>query len=165
MAKRQLEQAKRRTEHYLAIIYSFEVQLLDQEFINKLHYFCSFSMAWLIRVVDPRGLHPQQTIELPLPEQIPDRFAMLPEYLFEDIVMFYENVGKALPSDEMAKLPLDQLLSFIVVFLATPYLKNPYLVRLALSVHHLEQEALMRRTERQARRYFVLQHSTDAVEP
>jgi ubiquitin conjugation factor E4 B len=138
MAKAQLEQTKRKVDLYLGIIFSYEVQLLDPAFIEKLHYFCSFSMAWLLRVVDPKGQHPQKPIELPLPEEVPERFAMLPEYLVEDIVTFYENVSKFCPPDLLSRLPLDQLLNFIVVFLSTPLVKNPYLVRESLLAYTVD---------------------------
>lgn len=62
-----------------------EGQLLDPAFLQRVIGFVSFVMTWLVRVADPKGTHPQPTVSLPLPQEVPQRFSMLPEHIFEDV--------------------------------------------------------------------------------
>lgn len=48
--------------------------------------FTNFLSVWLIRSVDPRKSHPKQTVDLPLPDEVPMYFRTLPEYFLEDVV-------------------------------------------------------------------------------
>jgi hypothetical protein len=100
-----------------ASVCAYDAALLNKEIIQKNIAFLSFSMTWLVRLVDPRHAHPAQTIEwaqvesslqgvvlsirpisfllrLPLPDEAPLRFRMLPEYLLENISDYLEFVVK-----------------------------------------------------------------------
>lgn len=123
----QVERMKKEVDAFHSRILASEVQLLDTGYIAKCATFASFVMTWLVRLVDPKGKHPQTTISLEgLPEETPLAFKMLPEYLVEDVTEFYFFVSRYAPQ-MMIELEKDQLLVFIIVFLCTPYINNPYL--------------------------------------
>jgi ubiquitin conjugation factor E4 B len=81
-----------------------------------------------------------------MPEETPEVFRFLPEYLIEDITEFLSFTSKcASPSPPstrseanatllhryapqvLADNSQDELITFMLVFLSTPYMKNPYL--------------------------------------
>jgi len=125
--RQQLERHKAEVEAYHARIIASEVQLCDPGFIARAANFSSFVMTWLVRQVDPRGQHPMKEVELEsLPAKTPLAFSMLPEYIVEDVTEFYFFISRYAPQT-MIDMQKDQLLVFIVVFLCTPYINNPYL--------------------------------------
>lgn len=73
---------------------AYETMILDPSFLAEAIRFYDLVMAWLVRIVDPKHKHPWETVHLPLPEQVPENFAMLPEWIIEDIVEFYIFIGK-----------------------------------------------------------------------
>jgi len=68
---------------------AFQVQLLDPELVFRTVGFINFASAWLIRLVDPKKSHPNLTVELPLPHDVPMTFRVLPEYFLEDVVDYF----------------------------------------------------------------------------
>ena len=92
--KAQLDKLKKDRDHREGAYYAAQVQLLDPSFVALQASFSNFLMSWLVRAVDPKGQHPKQQIELPLPESAPDAFNMLPEFLFEDVIGFYSFVSR-----------------------------------------------------------------------
>lgn len=66
-----------------------------------------FLMTWMVRLVDPSHRHPAQLIEwvhkglhqltlrLPLPEEAPLHFRMLPEYLIENVAEYYDYLAQS----------------------------------------------------------------------
>ncbi|KAI7869787.1 ubiquitin elongating factor core-domain-containing protein [Spinellus fusiger] len=113
------------TMHKLA----YESMILDPDFLTKTLTFYNLVMAWLVRSVDTRHKHPWQPIALPLPSTVPDEFAMLPEWIIEDIVEFFIFVGKyGYETQIIRSYPQTELVTFIITFLRnTHYIKNPYL--------------------------------------
>lgn len=73
---------------------AYETMLLDPTFLSEVIRFYDLVMAWMIRLVDPKHNHPWEPVQLPLPEQIPENFSMLPEWIIEDVVELYIFVGK-----------------------------------------------------------------------
>lgn len=95
MWKQQIAKMKAQLESLHSTILAMEVQLLDSSFIAKSANFANFVMNWLVRLVDPKGQHPVQTISLDgLPEQTPVVFSMLPEFLVEDVTEFYFSISR-----------------------------------------------------------------------
>ncbi|KAG0144275.1 hypothetical protein CROQUDRAFT_660243 [Cronartium quercuum f. sp. fusiforme G11] len=111
-----------------AKLLAYEVQMCDPEFLAKCNSFCSFVMTWCVRMVDPIHQHPKTPIKLPLPPECPTAFRMLPEYVLEDVIEFYSFVSRHSPPTLLqSSVVIDELLTFTLVFLTTPYLKNYHL--------------------------------------
>jgi ubiquitin conjugation factor E4 B len=53
---------------------------------------------------------------------------MLPEYVLEDVIEFYSFISRQSPGTLLQSTAvIDELLTFTLVFLTTPYLKNYHL--------------------------------------
>ncbi|KAI5121069.1 hypothetical protein M0805_008583 [Coniferiporia weirii] len=107
--------------------FAYQVQLLDPEFVFRELGFTNFLEAWLIRLVDPKKTHPSPTVEVPLPNEIPIVFRMLPEFFLEDIVDFLLFLMRNSPTsfDLTGK---SELVIWALTFLrSTWYIKNPFL--------------------------------------
>lgn len=114
-------------EKMLTFRLSMQSQILDPIILNHSFRFYNLVMVWLLRVVDGAHAYPQKPIQLPLPEQPNDNFAILPEFVIEDIVEFFLFVLRHSP-ETVGSSTLDELVTFTVVFLVTPgYIKNPHL--------------------------------------
>ncbi|KAG8932849.1 hypothetical protein FRC03_000161 [Tulasnella sp. 419] len=108
-------------------LFAYQVQLLDPDLIFRTISYTTFLMTWLIRLVDPKKQHPTVTVSLPLPQEIPVAFRMLPEYLIEDIVEFYIFLIRHSPQS-LDLAGKTELIDFTMTFLSsTGYIKNPYL--------------------------------------
>ncbi|KAF4577224.1 hypothetical protein EYR36_005211 [Pleurotus pulmonarius] len=106
---------------------SFEVQLLDPELVFQSIGFTTFLSVWLIRQADPKKAHPSPVVELPLPQEVPMSFRVLPEYLVEDIVDYLVFAVRNLP-ESFALSGKTEVMQFILTFLtSTWYIKNPFL--------------------------------------
>ncbi|KAG6880819.1 hypothetical protein C0993_004211, partial [Termitomyces sp. T159_Od127] len=68
---------------------TFQTQLCDPEFTFRSLGFTLFLSTWVIRQVDPKKTHPNPLAEIPLPEEVPLSFRVLPEYIIEDIVEYF----------------------------------------------------------------------------
>lgn len=77
-----------------ARILAYQAQLLDKQFLQSTVAWISFVMTWLVRVADPKQTHPKPMVELPLPQEVPERFRMLPEHIFEDVCEILLFVGR-----------------------------------------------------------------------
>ncbi|CBQ69151.1 related to UFD2-ubiquitin fusion degradation protein [Sporisorium reilianum SRZ2] len=121
-----LKRAKAEVERLHGEIYAAQSQLLAPEFLQKVITFNCFLMTWLIRVAEPASKHPHPQATLPLPQDVPTRFRMLPEHMFEDIcdvMLFISRVNA--PLSESAK---NDLVTFCTTFLSSGwYIKNPFL--------------------------------------
>lgn len=73
---------------------AMEAMLFDAEFLSHIMRFYNFVMTWMVRLVDPKTKHPLESVSLPLPKDVPDQFAMLPEWIVQDIVDFFIFLGK-----------------------------------------------------------------------
>ncbi|KAI6042671.1 ubiquitin elongating factor core-domain-containing protein [Pisolithus marmoratus] len=117
-----LEMAKIQA-HQLA----FRVQLLEPDLVFRYIGFTNFVSTWLIRKVDPRGSHPQPVVELPLPQEVPMSFRVLPEYILEDVVEYFLFVVRHSPHS-LELSGKEELVIFSLTFLtSTWYIKNPFL--------------------------------------
>ena len=114
-------------EKMLTFRLSLESQILDPIILAHSFQFYNLVMAWLLRMVDPAHTYPHSPIKLPLPAKPSDDFAILPEYIIEDIVEYFLFVLRQSP-ETVGSSSLDELITFTMVFLITPgYIKNPYL--------------------------------------
>ncbi|SCZ89889.1 BZ3500_MvSof-1268-A1-R1_Chr1-3g01641 [Microbotryum saponariae] len=122
----EIERYKKRTEMFKSHLEAYQVQLFDTTYLSNCLGFANLVMAWLVRQVDPKKQHPQVRVQLPMPDETPLGFRMLPEFLIEDITEFLSFASKAAPL-VLAEQSQDELVTFMLVFLSTPYMKNPYL--------------------------------------
>jgi ubiquitin conjugation factor E4 B len=83
-------------------------------------------MTWLVRLVDPKHLHPATTVSLPLPAETPQTFRMLPEYLFDNVAEYFDFLARYDP-DALDDADKDTLITFIITFLSPDYVNNPFL--------------------------------------
>ncbi|KAK0566074.1 Ubiquitin conjugation factor E4 [Tilletia horrida] len=102
-------------------------QLCNPSLTERVVTFLSFVMTWLVRIADPQGKHPAEKVSLPLPQEVPKRFAMLPEHIFEDVVDILLFLGRTVPNC-LTQSAKDDLVTFSVTFLSSGwYIKNPFL--------------------------------------
>lgn len=126
--KASLDKFKKEIANLEAQLTAYEVQMCDPEFLSKCNNFCSFAMTWCVRMVDPLHQHPRVPVKLPLPNECPLEFRMLPEYVLEDVIEFYSFISRHSPGTLLqSPAVIDELLTFTLVFLTTPYLKNYHL--------------------------------------
>ena len=95
--------------------------------------FEGFVASWLVRIADPRSLHPAVPIELPLPKNIPPTFVALPELLLQDVLSFLVLILRRDP-ELLHEIFRKELFETVMTFLTSlQYLNNPYLrAKLAL---------------------------------
>lgn len=108
-------------------MHAYQAALLDPELVFASINFMTFLSTWLIRQVDPKKSHPKPVVQLPLPEEVPMAFRILPEYIIEDIADFMLFSTNAAP-DKWEMSGRTELLTFVLTFLtSTWYIKNPFL--------------------------------------
>ncbi|KXN88270.1 Ubiquitin conjugation factor E4 [Leucoagaricus sp. SymC.cos] len=108
-------------------LHAYQAALLDPELVFASINFMTFLSTWLIRQVDPKKSHPKPVVQLPLPEEVPVAFRILPEYIIEDIADFMLFSTNVTP-DKWEMAGRTELLTFILTFLtSTWYIKNPFL--------------------------------------
>ncbi|KAF7314288.1 U-box domain-containing protein [Mycena kentingensis (nom. inval.)] len=106
---------------------SYEAQLLDPELVFRSITFTNFLSTWLIRQAEPNKRHPNPPAQIPLPQEVPMSFRVLPEYIVEDIVDYLHFVVQWSP-DKFELSGKIELLTFVLTFLnSTWYIKNPFL--------------------------------------
>ncbi|KAF7298968.1 U-box domain-containing protein [Mycena indigotica] len=106
---------------------SYEAQLLDPELVFRSITFTNFLSTWLIRQAEPNQRHPNPPVQLPLPQEVPMAFRVLPEYIVEDIVDYLHFVVQYSP-DKFELSGKIELMTFVLTFLnSTWYIKNPFL--------------------------------------
>jgi ubiquitin conjugation factor E4 B len=106
---------------------AYRVQILDPELVFRTVGFINFVSTWLIRIVDPKKSHPNSTVELPLPQDVPMTFRVLPEYFLEDVVDYFLFIVRYSP-DRLELSGKNELVIFALTFLtSTWYIKNPFL--------------------------------------
>ncbi|KAG6909123.1 hypothetical protein DXG01_001875 [Tephrocybe rancida] len=116
------EQAKIRIQQF-----AYQAQLSDPEFVFRSLGFTTFLSTWVIRQVDPKRTHPNPPAQIPLPEDVPTSFRVLPEYIIEDIVEYFLFVVQTSP-EKFEMSGKTELMTFILTFLnSTWYIKNPFL--------------------------------------
>ncbi|CDZ97514.1 Ubiquitin fusion degradation protein-2 [Phaffia rhodozyma] len=108
-----------------SFVTAYDVQLLDKDFVSRVMMFQSFVMTWFVRLVDPTHIYPKEMITLPLPDEAPMAFRMLPEFILEDMadyhVFLMSHQPQVFDSTDQTKL-----ITFIITFLSGKYVKNPF---------------------------------------
>lgn len=122
-----LQRARTQSDKLYSEVLAAQTLLMEPEFVQRTLTFVSFTMAWLVRLADPRNLHPHTTVQLPLPQEVPNVFRMLPEHVFEDAcdtVLFYSR-RKPDVLDAPAR---ESITTFCTVFLSSGwFIRNPFL--------------------------------------
>ncbi|KAF9586088.1 hypothetical protein BGW38_009841 [Lunasporangiospora selenospora] len=122
-----IKQYETQLEKMVTFRLSLESQILDPLVLGHSFQYYNLVMTWLLRMVDPAKSYPRGPMTLPLPQKPSDDFAILPEYIVEDIIEFFLFVLRYSPETLVAST-LDELISFSMVFLVTTgYIKNPHL--------------------------------------
>ncbi|WOO81182.1 Ubiquitin conjugation factor E4 [Vanrija pseudolonga] len=116
-----------------ASLHAYDTQLLDPRLTRLNVTYCGFLMTWLLRMADPKHQHPQVPIALPLPAEVPLQFRMLPEYLFDNVVEYYDFLAHHDP-DALDNADKDILITFVLTFLAPGYVNNPFLKAKMVSI-------------------------------
>ncbi|TIB05941.1 hypothetical protein E3P96_00778 [Wallemia ichthyophaga] len=125
-AEKQLEKQEVLLKERKAAVASSWIQLDDPSSMYRILGFYSFATTWIVRFVDPSHQHPQKLISLPLPEEIPIEFKMLPEYILESTVDFFIQLTRHQPH-LLESSGKEELMNFLVTFVCTPkYIGNPY---------------------------------------
>ncbi|KAI0661957.1 ubiquitin conjugation factor E4 [Cubamyces menziesii] len=121
--------AKAQQDALFAAQMAYEVQLGEPELVFRTISFVNFVSTWLIRFVDPRKKHPNPTIELPLPKEVPVSFRILPEYLIEDVIEYHIYILRQVLFPNSLELSgKNEMLLWCLTFLSsTWYIKNPFL--------------------------------------
>ncbi|KAH9223523.1 ubiquitin elongating factor core-domain-containing protein [Leptodontidium sp. 2 PMI_412] len=111
----------------MSLKFAIEGVLFDKVMQAKSLMFMRVVTVWLLRVATTSNYTPDKTIQLPLPDEQPDAFRYLPEYVLEDIVGNFNFVFRYIP-DVMISAVGDELIALCITFLTnSDYIKNPYL--------------------------------------
>ncbi|CAM0879382.1 unnamed protein product [Alopecurus aequalis] len=118
----QLEQDINRLENTVAVLsqdkFCYEAQILrDGAFLQRALSFYRLMILWSVDLVGG--------FKMPLPLQCPKEFSCIPEHFLDDamdLLALTSRVPKALEG-----FPLDDFLNFNIMFMASSYIKNPYL--------------------------------------
>ena len=122
-----LKKGKAEVARMHAEMFSAQAQLLDSNFLQRVITFNSFVMTWLVRLAEPKASHPHVKVELPLPQEVPVRFRMLPEHVFEDVCDTMLFISRYSP-DSLPEPAKNDLVTFCTTFLSSGwYIKNPFL--------------------------------------
>ncbi|KAJ5136464.1 hypothetical protein N7448_005018 [Penicillium atrosanguineum] len=121
-----LKKYKDKLDLGLALKYSLQGVLFDDQWQGRSMMFMRYVTVWLLRLVSGVNF-PKQQISLPLPEEQPEVFKCLPEYFLEDIVSNFKFIMWCMPQIITATQG-DELVMLCIVFLeSSAYIKNPYL--------------------------------------
>ncbi|KAJ5281570.1 hypothetical protein N7478_006942 [Penicillium angulare] len=121
-----LKKYKDKLDLGLALKYSLQGVLFDDQWQARSMLFMRYVTVWLLRLVSGVNF-PKQNITLPLPEQQPEVFKCLPEYFLEDIVSNFKFIMWCMPQIITATQG-DELVMLCITFLeSSSYIKNPYL--------------------------------------
>ncbi|KAI0697911.1 ubiquitin conjugation factor E4 [Cytidiella melzeri] len=119
--------AKAEQEKLEACQLAFQTQLAEPELVFRGITFANFVSTWLIRLVDPRHAHPNTTVELPLPKEVPFAFRILPEYIVEDVVDYHSFTIRYVPESYELSGKIELLTWALTLLTSTWYIKNPFL--------------------------------------
>ncbi|KIY63497.1 hypothetical protein CYLTODRAFT_493873 [Cylindrobasidium torrendii FP15055 ss-10] len=123
----QINTAKAEQNRVRSAQFAYQTQLLDPEFVVRNLGFINFLSTWLIRMAEPSHKHPNPQASLPLTQDVPMTFRVLPEYIIEDPIQFYYFAVQYSP-EKFELSGKNELLIFALTFLSsTWYIKNPFL--------------------------------------
>ncbi|KAJ5699179.1 hypothetical protein N7493_012087 [Penicillium malachiteum] len=121
-----LKKYKDKLDLGLALKYSLQGVLFDDQWQARSMLFMRYVTVWLLRLVSGKNF-PKEKITLPLPEQQPEVFSCLPEYFLDDIVSNFKFIMWCMPQIITATQG-DELVMLCIAFLeSSSYIKNPYL--------------------------------------
>lgn len=121
-----LKKYKDKLDLGLALKYSLQGVLFDDQWQARSMLFMRYVIVWLLRLVSG-GNFPKEEIKLPLPEQQPEVFKCLPEYFVDDVVSNFKFIMWCMPQIITATQG-DELVMLCITFLeSSGYIKNPYL--------------------------------------
>ncbi|KKK13167.1 ubiquitin conjugation factor E4 [Aspergillus ochraceoroseus] len=121
-----LKKYKDKLDMGLALKYSLQGVLFDDQWQYRSMTFMRYVIVWLLRVVSGKNF-PKEEIKLPLPAQQPEVFQCLPEYFVDDIVSNFKFIMWCMPQIITATQG-DELVMLCIAFLeSSEYIKNPYL--------------------------------------
>ncbi|WIA10509.1 hypothetical protein OEZ85_010698 [Tetradesmus obliquus] len=121
-AQAQLDMVSARLDMLTCVKACYQTVLSDPELVADCLAFYKLVVTWLLRLVSPSGMP-----EMPLPEQVPMSFALLPEWIVEDTVEFMLYMSRYQPRLLLGSQLTDFML-FCVVFMGSPsYLRSPHL--------------------------------------
>ncbi|OJJ87033.1 ubiquitin-ubiquitin ligase UFD2 [Aspergillus glaucus CBS 516.65] len=121
-----LKKYKDKLDLGLALKYSLQGVLFDDQWQARSMLFMRYVIVWLLRLVSGVDF-PRETLKLPLPEQQPEVFKCLPEYFLDDIVSNFKFIMWCMPQIITATQG-DEVVMLCITFLeSTGYIKNPYL--------------------------------------
>ncbi|KAJ5725731.1 Zinc finger RING/FYVE/PHD-type [Penicillium malachiteum] len=121
-----LKKYKDKLDLGLALKYSLQGVLFDDQWQARSMLFMRYVTVWLLRLVSGKNF-PKEKITLPLPEQQPEVFSCLPEYFLDDIVSNFKFIMWCMPQIITATQG-DELVMLCIAFLeSSGYIKNPYL--------------------------------------
>ncbi|KAJ2676455.1 Ubiquitin conjugation factor E4 [Coemansia spiralis] len=132
---------------------ALDAQIFDPRRLGSILVFYRLAMCFLLRQIDAQNKFPHQPFAMPTEntEQAPDKWRMLPQFLFEDIVEFIVFLATYSP-DTLIDSTLqvgrgssgglrtfdDIIPLFVAVFLARPhYISNPYLKAKLVDILHM----------------------------
>lgn len=117
---------KDQVEQGHCVYFATEGILLDDLSQARSMSFMRYVIVWLLRVVSGTEF-PTQPIQLPLPQEQPDIFKNLPEYLIEDVVDHFKFLTSHMPHI-ISSTQCDELVMICITFLrSSEYIRNPYL--------------------------------------
>lgn len=126
MYEQALKKYKDKLDLGLALKYSLQGVLFDDQWQARSMMFMRYVTVWLLRLVSGVDF-PKQKITLPLPEEQPEVFKCLPEYFLDDIVSNFKFIMWCMPQIITATQG-DELVMLCIAFLeSSAYIKNPYL--------------------------------------
>lgn len=121
-----LKKYKDRLDLGLALKYSLQGVLFDDQWQSRSMLFMRYVIVWLLRLVSGVDF-PRQTLSLPLPDEQPEIFKCLPEYFLDDIVSNFKFIMWCMPQIITATQG-DEIVMLCISFLeSTHYIKNPYM--------------------------------------
>ncbi|KAJ2661237.1 Ubiquitin conjugation factor E4 [Coemansia sp. RSA 1200] len=130
---------------------ALDAQILDPRRLGSILVFYRFAMCFLLRQVDRESRFPEKPFAMPAEEgnlSLPDKWRMLPQFLFEDVVEFVVFLAMHSPDtliDSTLQLgrseglrTFEMIPAFVVVFLARPaYVSNPYMKAKLVDILHM----------------------------
>ncbi|RDW91522.1 hypothetical protein BP5796_02687 [Coleophoma crateriformis] len=111
----------------ISLQYAIQGVLFDKKMQQRSLTFMRYVTVWLLRVASGTDYTPDRALKLPLSEEQPRAFTVLPEYVLEDIVGNFNFIFRYVP-DVMISAVGDEIMTLCITFLTnSKYIKNPYL--------------------------------------
>jgi ubiquitin conjugation factor E4 B len=126
MYEQALKRYKDKFDLGLALKYSLQGVLFDDQWQARSMLFMRYVAVWLLRLVSGTNF-PKQSNKLPLPEEQPEIFKCLPEYFLEDIVSNFKFIMWCMPQIITATQGDELVILCITLLESSAYIKNPYL--------------------------------------